>query len=1151
MATYASQPHPYAVVSASIPPPPPPASHDSPTTAAAASTSSHPPPAPPPTTALPPLPSGPPPSRTRDSLSYNRERGESSPVQSYRDSREGDALRRKSSSLTPRRIIDGREETKEERRIRKEKERLERGEDPSSPSTRHRSRSSRSRDLPPSPSSPPDFLPLSPTSPTSTNGTITAAATPTPRSPPASSSGGSASAVSSKSVLTIALQRAQSAVLLDSANNVPAAIAAYTQSVRLLKDVMMRVEEGSRREREREREVREGETEEQLERRRVRNERREKMKVDEARRLKVIHDTYEDRIKMLLAMGPSGGGSPTSPLSGSSTPPSSNPPTPTTFQTTSTPPFTPRPVRHQQTPSNASLATTEASPAVFSTPLAFSGTSSVTSSASTSSSSTIPVTSGGSPSPAGGRNLPALTLNASGPPHRTLNGQDDDDWSEGIGSAMLLASPPASPMDPMMPGRSRTTPSPTSAGGSAQDLFRTTTQLPLRSSPPLEERGGEPGTEDEEVLRYMNKEREGNALAASEEHRRSNDAPSPSPSSGSVSSAHQQGWLHGGREAPQEEEDDEDLVPVEAINFGFEGNVEDADADIMSTSADSSSSFLAGDALPRRNQSLETNWLGLAHSSSPPLRTPPPLPLDGAITMAEDRKRSSASEERRGSAASAKQDPLPPLPPRDEARRRTVEQSRMLLVNETTEGGTISQRRKSPSPQIGSLPNGGWEPRIDAGPLPGDLQQDVEGAEDDDPTLRPASIVVRPASSDSHSYEFGQSYPVNPPHSASASISGSYVSSSLPTRLRTISQPGKRPPLGTFESAPPALPQGSPQTGLVVSTRSSSSGPNFGRKSSVPTPTALYAPPLPGLNRTNSHSSQGSLSDREGLTGISPRLPSPNPSVRAETPMSATFSRFPAPSTSTAGPPTSSLFLANPPPPEPTPTFPLPPLRRPFHLMRQICQSIESGAYITPRLYVPKQMWSQAGVKLVAVETKVRMLDLLLTGLEGADKAGEGLVRLQGFWEGVRAKEGAAAFAKELEDLEGLMSGIQSTLAKKLGYGSSGKKTTGASFSAWSSKISRSLDRVTNGRSLDSPATYVESISRVFRHAQSIDNHLVALAVADGGYGSLESRETQRIEKGLRRASDFFGQVICQFILRDLGIFLDKYVKRGGAWVGD
>lgn len=47
--------------------------------------------------------------------------------------------------------------------------------------------------------------------------------------------------LSSKNVLTIALQKAQSAVQLDSANNVPDAIAAYKQAVRLLQEVMERI----------------------------------------------------------------------------------------------------------------------------------------------------------------------------------------------------------------------------------------------------------------------------------------------------------------------------------------------------------------------------------------------------------------------------------------------------------------------------------------------------------------------------------------------------------------------------------------------------------------------------------------------------------------------------------------------------------------------------------------------------------------------------------------------------------------------------------------------------------------------------------------------------------------------------------------------
>lgn len=49
------------------------------------------------------------------------------------------------------------------------------------------------------------------------------------------------SPLSSKNVLTIALKKAQNAVSLDSANNVPEAITAYQQAVRLLREVMERI----------------------------------------------------------------------------------------------------------------------------------------------------------------------------------------------------------------------------------------------------------------------------------------------------------------------------------------------------------------------------------------------------------------------------------------------------------------------------------------------------------------------------------------------------------------------------------------------------------------------------------------------------------------------------------------------------------------------------------------------------------------------------------------------------------------------------------------------------------------------------------------------------------------------------------------------
>ena len=123
---------------------------------------------------------------------------------------------------------------------------------------------------------------------------------PSPSSNRRTSANGNSGSNSSKSVLTIALQRAQSAVLLDSANNVVGAVAAYSQAVKLLEQVMIRVEETTKKDRS-SRVVEVGavgdsevEIKERL-RRLAKLERKDRAKEEEARRLKVIVSFLEVR----------------------------------------------------------------------------------------------------------------------------------------------------------------------------------------------------------------------------------------------------------------------------------------------------------------------------------------------------------------------------------------------------------------------------------------------------------------------------------------------------------------------------------------------------------------------------------------------------------------------------------------------------------------------------------------------------------------------------------------------------------------------------------------------------------------------------------------------------------------------------------------
>ena len=95
--------------------------------------------------------------------------------------------------------------------------------------------------------------------------------------------------------------------------------------------------------------------------------------------------------------------------------------------------------------------------------------------------------------------------------------------------------------------------------------------------------------------------------------------------------------------------------------------------------------------------------------------------------------------------------------------------------------------------------------------------------------------------------------------------------------------------------------------------------------------------------------------------------------------------------------------------------------------------------------------------------------------------------------------------------------------------------------------------------SLDAPAVYVESLARLCAEAQILgkphisyvvdllmrvaDRHLALLGgeVQPTPYPSVTKDNRERIDARLRRASDFFANVVCKFVLRDMALLLDKH----------
>lgn len=151
---------------------------------------------------------------------------------------------------------------------------------------------------------------------------------------------------------------------------------------------------------------------------------------------------------------------------------------------------------------------------------------------------------------------------------------------------------------------------------------------------------------------------------------------------------------------------------------------------------------------------------------------------------------------------------------------------------------------------------------------------------------------------------------------------------------------------------------------------------------------------------------------------------------------------------------TATTMLVPPPPINPenipsTPTSPLPPsppaepLRQPYHLMNLIRQTMTSktGGYVTRRLHVPCEVWSQGGAKLSNIPEKIRVVEVLLSALEeiqncsadvfGAGNVSSGMVLGIG---SIGKKEGEV-WASKLEEFSGVCDGVVSNFGKKLAVG--------------------------------------------------------------------------------------------------------------------
>jgi hypothetical protein len=87
------------------------------------------------------------------------------------------------------------------------------------------------------------------------------------------------------------------------------------------------------------------------------------------------------------------------------------------------------------------------------------------------------------------------------------------------------------------------------------------------------------------------------------------------------------------------------------------------------------------------------------------------------------------------------------------------------------------------------------------------------------------------------------------------------------------------------------------------------------------------------------------------------------------------------------------------------------------------------------------------------------------------------------------------------------------------------------------------------GDSLESPASYVNGLIKLFERVQLLDEHNRFLALATSCYSTQPLELRSILEARFKQSSEFFATVVLTFVIRDLSLLLDKYAKKGGQWL--
>lgn len=215
---------------------------------------------------------------------------------------------------------------------------------------------------------------------------------------------------------------------------------------------------------------------------------------------------------------------------------------------------------------------------------------------------------------------------------------------------------------------------------------------------------------------------------------------------------------------------------------------------------------------------------------------------------------------------------------------------------------------------------------------------------------------------------------------------------------------------------------------------------------------------------TTTSTATHSYSNRKGsLSTTIPVLPTPTgANFLIDRPATGGMYLFESDIHSPTAPGSPNPLAANAPLPlEPCPDSPL---LRPFWFLRCIYQTIAHprGAYISTKLFIPRDIWRVRGIKLKGIEEKISQCDLLSAALQKLAKVDT---------------LNADAVLEEMQFLENVMDQAQANLAKKLGsdVGVIGASALFKSPSIVEEVLSNNNDNATSKASSTNNRSYLSS----------------------------------------------------------------------------